>query len=66
MPESIYRLKEVFRLAMYPVLHKSTGEIKTGFGHSDEIYFILLTKTLVWTILIMQISIIALSIMEGG
>jgi hypothetical protein len=49
MPESIYRLKEVFRLAMYPVLHKSTGEIKTGFGHSDErsdkIYFILLTKT---------------------
>ncbi len=49
MPESIYRLKEAFRLAMYPVLHKSTGEIKTGFGHSDErsdkIYFILLTKT---------------------
>jgi hypothetical protein len=29
----------------YPVLHKSAGEIKTGFGHSDEIYFISLTKT---------------------
>ncbi|MEZ3506710.1 MAG: hypothetical protein K1W10_07165 [Lachnospiraceae bacterium] len=25
--------------------YKSTGKIKTGFRNSDEIYFILLTKT---------------------